>query len=107
MECRRRLGEVGRSSDERGVEEEEEEEEKEEAGSGKVELSLGGGDGNGAATVGARSEPKSREAQPKWWTGGLGNAARGYGVVPSGGRSGKKGEATDADRKKSRTGIDR
>lgn len=47
----------GRSSDERGVEEEEEEE-KEEAGSGKVELSLGGGDGNGAATVGARSEPK-------------------------------------------------
>lgn len=45
------------------------EEEEEEAGSGKVELSLGGGDGNGAATVGARSEAKSREAQ----SSGLGN----------------------------------
>jgi hypothetical protein len=50
---------VGRGK--RGVEEEEEKE----AGSGKVELSLGGGDGNGAASVGARSEPKSREAQCK------------------------------------------
>jgi hypothetical protein len=58
---------VGRK---RGVEEEEEE-----AGSGKVELSLGGGDGNGAATVGARSEAKSREAQ----LSGLGNTTTNYG----------------------------
>jgi hypothetical protein len=69
---------VGRK---RGVEEEEEE-----AGSGKVELSLGGGDGNGAATVGARSEAKSREAQ----LSGLGQHTTNYGVVPSGGKSEKK-----------------
>jgi hypothetical protein len=71
---------VGRK---RGVEEEEEE-----AGSGKVELSLGGGDGNGAATVGARSEAKSREAQ----LSGLGQHTTNYGVVPSGGKSEKKKE---------------